>query len=158
MHHSAPFSHRLTSSKSLIGDYSTNPKNPSKQAGAATDRLITVSLSAVVAVAGVFLGREVYQGMFGPWSIEPADEFEVLTYRVGLTATWAGENSLPALIRWSQLLEHMQRSTSPYSRVCTAQTFTAECACCPYTGGAPQSTCACAPAGLDLRDLFQACN
>lgn len=36
-------------------------------------------------------GREVYQGMFGPWSIEPADEFEVLTYRVGLTATAAGE-------------------------------------------------------------------
>lgn len=35
---------------------------------------------------------EVYQGMFGPWSVEPADEFEVLTYRVGLTATMAGES------------------------------------------------------------------
>lgn len=45
----------------------------------------------VVTVAGIHSGREVYQGMFGPWSIEPADEFEVLTYRVGLTATWAGE-------------------------------------------------------------------
>jgi uncharacterized integral membrane protein len=30
--------------------------------------------------------------MFGPWSIEPADEFEVLTYRVGLTATMAGNS------------------------------------------------------------------
>lgn len=34
--------------------------------------------------------REVYQGMFGPWSIEPADEFEVWSYRVGLTATAVG--------------------------------------------------------------------
>lgn len=43
-------------------------------------------------------GREVYQGMFGPWSVEPADEFEVLTYRVGLTATMAGESlSSPGL-------------------------------------------------------------
>lgn len=33
--------------------------------------------------------REVYQGMFGPWKIEPADEFEVWSYRVGLTATMA---------------------------------------------------------------------
>lgn len=40
---------------------------------------------------GAAAGREVYQGMFGPWSIEPADEFEVLTYRLGLTATAAGE-------------------------------------------------------------------
>jgi hypothetical protein len=41
-------------------------------------------------------GREVYQGMFGPWSIEPADEFEVLTYRVGLTATMAGRFHISA--------------------------------------------------------------
>lgn len=34
--------------------------------------------------------REVYQGMFGPWSIEPADEFEVWSYRVGLTTTVTG--------------------------------------------------------------------
>ncbi|KAF6263079.1 hypothetical protein COO60DRAFT_1624771, partial [Scenedesmus sp. NREL 46B-D3] len=34
-------------------------------------------------------GREVYQGHYGPWSIEPEDVAEVWSYRIGLSATVA---------------------------------------------------------------------
>jgi hypothetical protein len=32
----------------------------------------------------------VYQGHYGPWSIEPEDVAEVWSYRIGLSATTAG--------------------------------------------------------------------
>jgi hypothetical protein len=35
-------------------------------------------------------GREVYQGHYGPWSIEREDVAEVWSYRIGLSATVAG--------------------------------------------------------------------
>lgn len=34
--------------------------------------------------------REVYSGMFGPWSVEESDVTEVTIYRVGLTVAAAG--------------------------------------------------------------------
>lgn len=36
---------------------------------------------------------QVYDGMFGKWSVDSADQFEVWSYRVGLTATVAGESA-----------------------------------------------------------------
>jgi hypothetical protein len=126
-------------------------RDPPKQAAAAAQAHHSFFISCCVACCtGMYAGPEVYQGMFGPWSIEPADEFEVLTYRVGLTATWAGEGIDRALISRSQLLQLMQTRASTHSRVCNS-TSTAERACCPYTGSAPHTPWACAPAWLDLR-------
>lgn len=47
--------------------------------------------------------------MFGPWSIEPADEFEVLTYRVGLTATMAGMVAVPFTTYWQLYMRQQQQ-------------------------------------------------
>jgi hypothetical protein len=43
----------------------------------------TTACHAVVAGA-------VYQGMFGEWTVEPADEFEVFSYRSGISVAAAG--------------------------------------------------------------------
>ena len=62
---------------------------------------VRVILSAVVVGGGpptachAVVAGAVYQGMFGEWTVEPVDEFEVFSYRSGISVAAAGSPAAP---------------------------------------------------------------